>query len=44
MEVNSFQILLIDVTFIINMFKMWYFILLMKKKNRIYSGPAAKGL
>ena len=31
--------------FIFNMFKMWYLILLIKKgKNRIYSGPALKGL
>ena len=42
MEVNSFQTLLIDVTFYL--FKMWYLLFWENTKNRIYSAPAVKEL
>ena len=44
MEVNSFQILLIDVTFYLNHILNVVLDVLIKMKTRIYAAPVVKGL
>ena len=44
MEVICFQILLIDVTFYLNLVQKVVLNVLIKMKTRIYAAPAVKGL